>query len=215
MRGGKLACSVGVVALITWWAGPARAENARGIPAAPSADVERTAVVGFDAPGQNARLQSNWHPSGEGSGWYTVCIAPCTRRVPHDATFRAAGEGFDPSEPFELPEGTTRVLVTSTLEHRSRAVPALLLAGGLASFFVIGPTLFVVGIASGVSGERDAGALFVSGSALIIGGAIAGTVGAIMLLTQPSRKSSVTLTNRSAALKLPGGFALEPRGLTF
>jgi hypothetical protein len=188
------------------------------IEAAPAAKepVVRTAIVGFQAIGHAARLQSNWHPHGDSSGWYTICIAPCTRQVPVDATLRAAGASFDPSRPFHVPSDTDRVIFTSTLKHKSLALPAGLIAGGYGSM-ALGPLVFIAGYARAISNQPGGDALLVTGLGLFVSGAIVGTVGVLMLIAKAGEKeSSVSVAEgASPRLKLPGGLALESRGFTF
>jgi hypothetical protein len=180
----------------------------------------RTAIVGLQALNHDAQLQSNWQPSGTASDWYVVCMAPCTRRVPVDATFRVAGSGFTPSEPFHLPPGRDPVLLTSKLKHRSLALPITLTVVGFTSLGAIGPTLIVLGAlanTSAVQSYATNSSYATAGAAFMIGGAVLATVGLVMLITTARNKhSSVTVARQATPrLKLLGSFALEPRGLTF
>ena len=144
------------------------------------------------------------------SDWHTVCVAPCTRRLSVTTTFRAAGDGFEPSEPFVLPRDENRVFVTSTVRRKSLALPIAMIAVGFTSMVLIGPLVLVSGSAQASDG------LAVAGLGVTLGGAIAGTAGIVLLVMRAQdRKSFVTITNHSARLELPGGFGLEPSGLTF
>jgi hypothetical protein len=202
---GKLRAALGLAALVTWSAHAVAEEPA-----------ERTALVGFEAVGHAARLQSNWRASGEQLGWYTVCVAPCTRLLPATATLRAAGDGFDPSDPFVVPRGEDRVVVTSTLKHKSHAVPIVMTAVGFGAMLAIGPGLVIGGIQRGMTDEPGGSALTATGLGLMLGGAIVGTVGLVWLVASlDDKRSSVTITSRSSRLELPGGLALAPSGITF
>jgi hypothetical protein len=173
---------------------------------------QRTALVGFQAVDHEARLEQNALPDGTSEDWSIVCDAPCTRRLPRDATFRAAGDNFEASRPFRIPENRERVIVTSQLgEPQSRAVPILMTVLGWTSFGLIGPLLFVGGAVNG----NDPMAM--SGAILTIGGAVAGTAGIILLATGPrGRRSHVTIARGGAPrLELGRGIGLDAHGLTF
>lgn len=185
-------------------------------PDAALAGESNTVLLGFEAPGYAARLQSDADPDGIAKGWFTLCFAPCTRRVPADARFRAVGERADPSESFRLPEGRDRVLVTTMLKKHSSTAPAVLMVVGF-SALVVGPILFVGGIAKGMSGQDPNGVMLLTGAGLTIGGAIAGTSGLIWYLTGSKSRQSIVTVARSTGprLALPGGIGLESRGFTF
>jgi hypothetical protein len=203
-------------AVATWSAHAAAQEAVEALPPA-----QHTTLVGFDAGGRPAWLESNFRSAGETSDWYTVCVAPCTRRVPASATFRAAGYDFDPSDPFVLLPAKNRVIVTATLTRKSRAVPIAMIALGFTSMLV-GGTLVLGGSAmqnqadSETSDQGSGGAIMLGGVGLALTGAAVGTVGIVMLVARVREKKSwVTVTQRSARLRLPGGFGLEPSGITF
>jgi hypothetical protein len=200
---------------------PAQVVNAaRSAAPITAADGERrTALVGFQAVNHQAWLETNTRPDGTVSkDWYAVCVAPCTRRVATDGAFRAAGSDFAPSEPFHLPN-KERIIVTSRLEanKRSRTAPIVMMATGFGSAVLLGPPVFLYGIVAALGGEPAGDALLATGLALVVGGAAAGLVGLIWLSAVSNNKqSSVSVASQSTPrLELPGGFALEPRGVTF
>jgi hypothetical protein len=196
-----LRTGLAVAALLTWSAHAAAEEPTRP-----------TTLVGFDAGGRPAWLESNFRPTGETSDWYTVCVAPCTKRVPAGSTFRAAGYDFDPSDPFVLIPGANRVIVTATLTRKSRALPIVMIVVGFASMLV-GAELF---LGASATDQGDSGGLQLGGVGLALGGAAVGTAGIVLLVTRVREKKSwVTITQHSARLQLPGGFGLEPSGITF
>ncbi len=62
---------------------------------------------------------------GIDSPWAFVCAAPCDRDVPLDATYRVAGPGVQPSDPFQLQTGdggelTLRAAATSRAAWSAR-----------------------------------------------------------------------------------------------
>lgn len=213
---GTIRRALTLAALTTWSAHAAAQEPVETLPRA-----QHTTLVGFDAGGRAAWLESNFLSATETSDWYTVCVAPCTRRVPANATFRAAGYDFDPSDPFMLLPAENRVIVTATLTRKSRALPIAMIALGFTTMMV-GTVLLVGGSAtqepadSEFSDQGKNGAIMLGGVGLTLAGAAVGTAGIVMLVARVREKKSwVTVTQRSARLRLPGGFGLEPSGLTF
>jgi hypothetical protein len=222
MRGG---IGLGFLVLALWSSSAAAEESApaTGVAAARDAGPDgpvkvadgesRTALVGFQAPGHEARLETNMRPDGSSDEWHVVCVAPCTRRVPSDGTFRAAGSDFDASRPFRLPQDRERLVVTSQLgpKRHSRVVPILMTVLGWTSFGLVGPMLFVGGALQG----NDAMAL--GGAALTLGGAVAGTAGIVLLVVSSHGKQSTVSIARGAApsVELFRGIGLDARGLTF
>jgi hypothetical protein len=211
-----LKLSPALAAFITWSAHAAGQEPVESLPPA-----QPTTLVGFEAGGRTAWLESNFRSAAGMRDWYTVCVAPCTRRVPVSATFRAAGYDFEPSDPFVLLPGKARVIVTATLRPQSRALPITMMALGFTSMLV-GSSLILGGIAVEYQdalemSDRGKGSMLMFGGfGLALTGAVVGTAGIVMLVARiREKKSWVTVTQRSARLKLPGGFGLEPSGLTF
>jgi len=193
---------------------PAPSTEAR--PAADDAAPSNTVLLGFKSSSKASRLQSDAHPDGIAKGWFTVCFAPCTRRVPADARFRAVDANADPSETFRLPEGKDRFIVTTMSKKPPRTAPKLLLGFGIAAL-VIGPIVFVGGVAQGMSGQDPHGVVLITGAALTIGGAVATTTGIIWLVSSAKdRQTLVTVANSNGPrLALPGGIGLDSRGFTF
>jgi len=213
----KLARVVLALAAVTTWATHSAAQEA--VDTLPPA--QHTTLVGLDAGGRPAWLESNFRSAGQTSNWYTVCVAPCTRRVPASATFRVAGYDFAPSDPFVLLPAENRVIVRATLTRKSRALPIAMIALGFTSM-IVGSSLILAGNAvqdqadSEMSDQGKGGAIMVGGVVLALTGAAVGAAGIVMLVTRiREKKSWVTVTQRSARLKLPGGFGIEPSGITF
>ncbi len=169
----------------------AGAQTAEG----PPVEEEHTVILGFQAVGHAARLQSDTHPDGRKTDWFTVCEAPCTRRVPWDARFRALGIDADPSPPFRLPEDKERVIATTTLEKPRHTAPKMVMAIGYAVALVGLPVAFV-GLMTAMTGEDPNAVLLLSSS-------------------QQSQSRVSIAQATGPRLALPGGFALESRGLTF
>ena len=213
---------IGVGCLVlAFWSSPAAAQEFAPSSQAPdatsgaavtAADGERrTALVGFQAIDHEARLEQNALPDGTSEEWSVVCDAPCTRRLPRDATFRAAGDDFEPSRPFRIPQNRASVIVTSELgAPQSRTVPILVTVLGWTSFGLIGPLLWVGGAVNG----NDS--LTVSGAVVTLGGAIAGTAGIVMLVATRGKRSTITFARGGAPrLDLGKGIGLDAHGLTF
>ncbi len=222
---GKIGLGVLVLGL---WSSPARAEGGASFvqardggsaTAVTVADGERrTALVGFQALGHEARVEISTLPNraadddDSDDDWHLVCVAPCTGRVPLDATYRFRGSDYDASEPFRLPPDRERIMVTSQLESQEalRTGAVVMTVVGWTSFGLIGPLLFVKGALDG----KDA--MAISGVALALGGAIVGTVGAVILAVSHDKHSTVSIARNAAPkLALPGGIGLDARGFTF
>lgn len=152
--------------------------------------------------------------------WHVVCVAPCTRRLPLDETYRAAGSDFAPSEPFHLPSGTQQVTVTSRVEKNraKRTIPLVLTGTGLAACVLIGP-LWLLGdtLSLVLSDESTTAAPPTGPMVLIVGGAAMAAVGVIWLLAVSGDKHSVVrVASRStSSLKLSRGLTLDSRGMRF
>lgn len=215
---GKLLVGSGCL-LCSLWTLPAAAESSSSEPAVAKAAPEQqnsTAIVGFQSANGISRLQSDARPEGSANGWLTLCFAPCTRRVPVDARFRAVGQQAEPSEPFRLPEGRNRFLVTTAIKEPPRTVPKVLIAVGVTSFLV-GPLVVVGGLMKGMSGQDDYEGWMATGAGMILGGAIVAGIGTIWLVVTSSDRQTVVSVARSRVprLALPGGIGLESRGFTF
>lgn len=211
MRGRfSVVAAVSAVAMCSLWASSSAAE-----PVDPQPPAERTVLVGFQASG-HARLQSDTHLDGRTTDWFTVCEAPCTRRVPAYARFRAVGLDAAPSESFRLPNQEEGVLVNMTLEKPRRTTPQLVMMIGYATALVGIPVAFF-GLLRGMTGQDEKGVMFITGAVLTVGGLVAGTAGLIAhLSSSPQSQSVVSIAQTTGPrLALPGGFALESRGLTF
>jgi hypothetical protein len=197
-------------------------ERAQRAPVVAVADGQRrTALVGFQTTGHRARLETKTLADGSTSPeWHVVCEAPCTRSLSLDGTFRTAGDGFAPSEPFQLPKNKEHLTVTSHLEKNraARTVPIVLIATGLFSFAVVAPILLIAETESVLLSDQSTTAAPPTGAAVfLLGGLAVATVGVVWLLVVSGEKRSVVnVASRPAPrLELPGGVALESRGLTF
>jgi len=170
-------------------------------------------VVTLDADDEAAVLESDWSPNGKVSPWHLVCSAPCTLPVRADARFRVTGPALYASRPFMLPAGRDRVHVKAHMASQSIVAGAALLAAGYALLSVAGPTLVIAGLDRHHGGSP----LVVSGIAVSATGAVVGTLGLISMVFRVQHKESrVELTRAMPpSLPLPGGVALEARGLVF
>jgi len=185
--------------------------------AAPAADRSNSVLLGFrEAEGHASELQVDELPGSDAKGWFTLCYAPCTRRVPADARFRAVGVRAEPSEPFRLPENKDRVIATAMDQQPKRAAPKVMVGVGIASVLV-GPVVAIVGLMKGMSGQDDYGYWMGTGAVLTVGGAISAIAGGVWLASTSNDRQSVVNVSRSTAprLALPGGIALDSRGFTF
>lgn len=183
-------------------------------PAEPNvAPAPRTAVVEFRADRPGAVLESDWAPNNAVSPWYMLCAAPCRQNVVADARLRVAGPGMYASRIFKLPLGQPYVRVTATMESRSIAGGVALLAVGYALLGVTSPAL----VGGGLARDHGGTPLIVSGIAVGVAGAVAGGIGLMLMVRRAQYKESRVRTARASAprLALPGGLALEPRGITF
>jgi hypothetical protein len=222
MRGSRVWFAGVVVIAFAWPANllaqPAPPPSAAAATAAAPAPVAatRTATVVFQADDADAVLESDWTPDGKASPWYAVCAAPCTEHVNADGRFRAAGPGLHPSTPFKLPGGRDRVVITGEMAGKSMAVPVALIVAGNGLFFVVGPIFLVSGIVS-EAGHGSGGGLIATGAVMMLGGAVVGLTGVVMLIVKAQNKESKVQLARSGGprFELPAGLALEARGVTF
>jgi hypothetical protein len=186
-------------------------------PKAPATEQSNTVLLGFrEADGRAAELQVDELPDSDVKGWFTLCFAPCTRRVPADARFRAIGPLAEPSEPFRLPAGKDRVIATAMDKKPPHTAPKVMVGVGVVSV-LIGPLVAVVGLIKGMSGQDGYGYWMGTGAVMTVGGAISAIAGAVWLANTSSDRQAVVNVARSTAphLALPGGIGLDSRGFTF
>lgn len=184
--------------------------------AAPAPAAARVATVVFQADDFDAVLESDWTPDGKTSPWYAVCRAPCTEKVHADARFRAAGPGLHESTPFVLPSGRDRYVITGEMAGTSVAAPVAMIVAGNGLFWVVGPIFLVTGVVAEAS-NRSGGGLIATGAVVMLGGAVVGIAGVVMLIIRAQNKESkVTIAQRqSPRLELGHGLGLDARGLSF
>ena len=115
----------------------------------------------------------------------------------------------------------THAAAQEAVDTKSRALPIAMIALGFTSM-IVGSSLTLAGNAvqdqadSEMSDQGKGGAIMVGGVVLALTGAAVGAAGIVMLVARiRDKKSWVTVTQRSARLKLPGGFGIEPSGITF
>ncbi len=187
----------------------ARAEPRR---AAPS----RVAVVSFTADDPDAVLETDWSPRGGSAPMYMICSTPCEMQVSGDARYRVAGPGLYESTLFGLPPGRERVTVKAEMVSKSVAGPVLMLVLGGTAFTIVGPILLIAGTDANRR-HKEGDGLIVSGAIVTLGGAALGLVGLVSLVLKSSQRESKVHVARAArpALTLPGGLAVDARGLRF
>jgi hypothetical protein len=199
---------------------PSPAAAASGVPAAsaPAARSQptRTANVTFHADDPEAVLQTDWSADGKSVDWYQLCTGECIQRVNAEARFRVAGSGMYESMPFKLPPDREQVTVDAEMKSRSVAVPILMAVAGYTLFVFVGPTLLAMSLSETSDYHGDDG-LLAAGIVTTSVGAVVGSVGLVMLIVKAQKKESIVrLANGTPPkLKLPGGMALETRGITF
>jgi len=193
---------------------PTRSTDAQ--PAAVATEAKNPVLLRFEATAPESWLETDADPAGIATGWSTLCPAPCTRRVPADARFRVVGAGAEPSAPFRLPEGRDRFIVTATLQKASRPVATVVTIVGITAL-VAGPIVTLFGLGRALSGEDQHNEFLFAGLGITLGGAIATTAGLVALAAGSNDRRSVVRIAHSTGprLALPGGLALESRGLTF
>ncbi|HEX6273820.1 MAG TPA: hypothetical protein VFZ53_12315 [Polyangiaceae bacterium] len=166
----------------------------------------------FEADEPGALLESDTTADGKPVAWYVVCEAPCARSVSASGSYRVGGYGFHDSRVFRLPDDRAELSVEAEMESSSIAFPmALTIVGGV--FASVGGMLALVGL-SEEEQHRDGEDLIISGA--VVGGAgfLVASVGVVMLLVDAENDESRARVAKRT-LELPGGLALEPRGVTF
>jgi hypothetical protein len=172
--------------------------------------------VSFQADNPGAVLESDAATDGKTSPWYVVCQSPCEKEVLASGNFRVAGPGFYPSRQFVLPDGRDRVVVNAEMKESSVALPITLTIVGYGLFSVVAPIFVIVGAVQ--EAQRDDGTgMFVAGGVSALTGAVMGTTGLVMLIVHAQDKESKAFVAKKQPprIALPGGLALDQRGVVF
>ena len=161
-------------------------------------------------------LESDAATDGKTSPWYVVCQAPCEKEVLAHGNFRVSGHGYYPSRQFALPEGRDRVVVNGQMKTSSVGGPIAMTLIGNGVVWVVAPVFFIIGAIQEGDGD-DGTAMFITGGATALAGAALATTGVVMLIIHAQDKESKARVGKGLAprVALPGGFALDRRGIVF
>ncbi len=145
-----------------------------------------------------------------------VCGVPCTVRVDPAARYRIGGEGLIPTDGFSLRSGQDNRIEAVLATKAKRTTGKVLTYLGI-PITVLGALFLTLGAISSDQAPCD-GCVRMKSTFLLWGGIVAGvgvpvlTIGIVLWATATS---SASIDGEKVSIKLPGGLALSPGGLSF